>query len=203
MRPSGLPIDDVLPALARALDAPGLAVLTAPPGAGKTTIVPLALLESAWLGERIVLLLEPRRLAARAAARRMAQLLGESPGGRVGYRIRRESAVGPATRVEVVTEGILTRMIQRDPDLARVGCVIFDEFHERNLHSDLGLALALESRAVLRPDLRLLVMSATLDGERVARLMGEATVVRSEGRLFPVETRYLTPAAGQRLESSV
>ncbi|MDH4130271.1 MAG: ATP-dependent helicase HrpB [Gemmatimonadota bacterium] len=203
MRPSGLPIDDVLPALARALDAPGLAVLTAPPGAGKTTIVPLALLESAWLGERIVLLLEPRRLAARAAARRMAQLLGESPGGRVGYRIRRESAVGPATRVEVVTEGILTRMIQRDPDLARVGCVIFDEFHERNLHSDLGLALALESRAVLRPDLRLLVMSATLDGERVARLMGEAPVVRSEGRLFPVETRYLTPAAGQRLESSV
>jgi ATP-dependent helicase HrpB len=203
MRPSGLPIDHVLPALSRALDEPGLAVLTAPPGAGKTTIAPLALMESSWIGDRSILLLEPRRLAARAAARRMAQLLGESPGGRIGYRIRRESVVGPATRVEVVTEGILTRMVQRAPELAGVGCVIFDEFHERNLHSDLGLALVLESRGVLRPDLRVLVMSATLDGDRVARLLGGAPVIRSEGRLFPVETRHFPPAPGQRLESSV
>jgi len=143
MHPSGLPIDAAIPALARALDESGVAVLTAPPGAGKTTIVPLALMQASWIGERSILLLEPRRLAARAAARRMAHLLGESPGGRIGFRIRRESVIGPATRVEVVTEGILTRMIQRDPDLARVGCVIFDEFHERNLHSDLGLALLL------------------------------------------------------------
>ena len=201
MRPSGLPIDEALPALAEAMGQPGAAVLTAPPGAGKTTIVPLALLSSPWAGDRKILLLEPRRLAARAAARRMADLLGEGPGQQVGYRIRRESVIGPATRVEVVTEGILTRMVQRDPDLSGVACVIFDEFHERSLHADLGLALVLESRAVLRPDLRVLVMSATLDGDAVARLLGEAPVIRSVGRLYPVETRYLPPSPGQRLES--
>ncbi|TFG47650.1 MAG: ATP-dependent helicase HrpB, partial [Gemmatimonadales bacterium] len=182
---------------------PGVAVLTAPPGAGKTTIVPLALRSSPWAGNRKILLLEPRRLAARAAARRMADLLGESPGKQVGYRIRRESVVSAATRVEVVTEGILTRMVQRDPELAGVACVIFDEFHERSLHADLGLALVLETRAVLRPDLRVLVMSATLDGDSVARLLGEAPVIRSTGRLHPVETRYLPAIPGQRLESSV
>jgi len=203
MRPSGLPIDEALPALARATDCPGVAVLTAPPGAGKTTIVPLALLSAPWALNRRILLLEPRRLAARTAAQRMADLLGERPGQQVGYRIRRESAVSPATRVEVVTEGILTRMVQRDPELAGIAGVIFDEFHERSLHADLGLALVLETRAVLRPDLRVMVMSATLDGDRVARLLGEAPVIRTVGRHYPVQTRYLPATPGQRLEYSV
>lgn len=191
---TGLPVEDALPALLAALEG-GAAVLTAPPGAGKTTLVPLALMAAPWATGRI-LMLEPRRLAARSAAERMAELLGETAGQRVGYRIRGETKVSSATRVEVVTEGILTRMLQADPALEGVSCVIFDEFHERSLHADLGLALTLESRAALREDLRLCVMSATLDAGPVADLIG-APVVASEGRAFPVETRWLDrPNAG-------
>ncbi len=198
-----LPIEPVIPALAAALREAGHAVLQAPPGAGKTTRVPLALLEQPWLAGRKILLLEPRRLAARAAARRMAQVLGERPGQTVGYRVRRDSAVGPDTRIEVVTEGILTRMVQSDPALEAAGLVVFDEFHERSLHADLGLALALQSRALLRPDLRLLVMSATLEGAPVAALLGGAPIITSQGRSFPVETRYLPRRPDLRLESAV
>ena len=191
-----LPIDEVIPELRTALAAQGRAVLVAPPGAGKTTRVPLALLD--LIPGRIVML-EPRRLAARAAAERLALTLGEAVGGRVGYRIRGESV--PGSRIEVVTEGILTRMIQSDPELSGIGCVIFDEFHERSLNADLGLALVWESRAALRPDLALLVMSATLDAAPVAALLDGALVVRSEGRAFPVETRWLPRPlpAGARL----
>ena len=185
-----LPIDAALPDLRAAIAARGMAVLQAPPGAGKTTRVPLDLLASGLIAGRIVML-EPRRLAARAAAERMAETLGEPVGQTVGYRIRGEAKVSRATRVEVVTEGILTRMIQSDPELSGVGCLIFDEFHERSLNADLGLALALEIRAALRADLRLVVMSATLDAEPVARLMGDAPVVTSAGRAYPVETRWL------------
>lgn len=183
-----LPIDDVLPLLCAALAQSGQAVLQAPPGAGKTTRVPLALMDQV---PGRILMLEPRRLAARTAAERMAATLGEAVGQRVGYRIRGEVRVSQATRVEVVTEGILTRMIQSDPELPGVGLVIFDEFHERSLNADLGLALCLEIRGALREDLLLLVMSATLDAEPVARLMGDAPLITSEGRAFPVETRWL------------
>lgn len=185
-----LPIEEALPELLAAMGDAGRAVLQAPPGAGKTTRVPLALLESGAVSGRI-LILEPRRIAARAAAARMAETLGERPGETIGYRIRGEARVGEATRVEVVTEGILTRMIQSDPGLEGVGAVIFDEFHERSLHADLGLALALDLRAGLRPDLMLLVMSATLDAAPVARLMDDAPVVTAAGRAHPVETRWL------------
>lgn len=181
-----LPIDAVLPQLTAALTAHGRAVLMAPPGAGKTTRVPLALLPV--VAGRIVML-EPRRLAARAAAERMTETLGEPLGRTVGYRIRGEAV--PGARIEVVTEGILTRMIQSDPGLSGIGCVIFDEFHERSLNADLGLALTWEARQALRPDLALLVMSATLDAEPVAALLEDAPVIRSEGRAFPVETRWL------------
>lgn len=183
-----LPIDDALPRLCAALAQFGQAVLQAPPGAGKTTRVPLALMDQV---PGRILMLEPRRLAARSAAERMAETLGEPVGQRVGYRIRGEARVSQATRVEVVTEGILTRMIQSDPELPGVGLVIFDEFHERSLNADLGLALCLEIRGALRDDLQLLVMSATLDAAPVARLMGDAPLVTSEGRAFPVETRWL------------
>ncbi|MCR8722990.1 ATP-dependent helicase HrpB [Frigidibacter sp. ROC022] len=183
-----LPIDEALPELLHALQG-GAAVLQAPPGAGKTTRVPLAMLEAGLVSGRIVML-EPRRLAARAAAERMAETLGEPVGQSVGYRIRGEAKVSKATRVEVVTEGILTRMVQGDPELPGVGAVIFDEFHERGLNADLGLALVLELRAALRPDLLLLVMSATLDAEPVAGMIG-APVVTSAGRAYPVETRWL------------
>ena len=183
-----LPIDDILPALCAALTAEGRAVLQAPPGAGKTTGVPLALLGQ--IAGRIVML-EPRRLAARAAAERMAQMLGEAVGQTVGYRIRGESLVSTATRIEVVTEGILTRMLQDAPDLPGVGCVIFDEFHERSLNADLGLALAWEVRTALRPDLCLVVMSATLDAAPVAAMLGDAPLLSSEGRAYRVETRHL------------
>jgi ATP-dependent helicase HrpB len=193
-----LPIDDALPALRHAVASRGMAVLQAPPGAGKTTRVPLDLLASGLIKGRIVML-EPRRLAARAAAERMAASLGQVVGQTVGYRIRGEAKVGPTTRIEVVTEGILTRMIQGDPELAGVGCLIFDEFHERSLNADLGLALALEIRGALREDLALLVMSATLDAQPVARLMGDAPVVTSAGRAFPVETRWL----GRALEPTM
>jgi ATP-dependent helicase HrpB len=183
-----LPIDDAIPALLAALREGGRAVLQAPPGAGKTTRVPLAILEAGLTPGRIVML-EPRRLAARAAAERMAETLGEPVGRTVGYRIRGETKAGRETKVEVVTEGILTRMIQSDPGLSGIGAVIFDEFHERSLNADLGLALTLEVRAALRDDLILLAMSATLDAAPVARLM-DAPVVTSEGRAFPVETRW-------------
>ncbi|HWA57216.1 MAG TPA: ATP-dependent helicase HrpB [Gemmatimonadales bacterium] len=198
-----LPIEPVLPELAAALADSGHAVLQAPPGAGKTTRAPIYLLDRAWLEGKKILLLEPRRLAARAAARRMAHMLGERPGETVGYRVRRESAVGPRTRIEVVTEGILTRLIQSDPALEETGLVVFDEFHERSLHADLGLALTLQSRALVRPDLRILVMSATLDGGAVAALLGGAPIVTSEGRAFPVETRYRPRRAETRLEAAV
>ncbi|MFB2531111.1 ATP-dependent helicase HrpB [Paracoccus sp. p3-h83] len=195
-----LPIDTVLPALRDALRDAGRVVLMAPPGAGKTTRVPLALLPD--VTGRIVML-EPRRLAARAAAERMAATLGEVPGKTVGYRIRGQSC--PGSRVEVVTEGILTRMIQSDPGLDGIGCLIFDEFHERSLNADLGLALAWQARGLLRPDLGIVVMSATLDAEPVAALLDGAPVIRSEGRAFPVETRWLDRPLppGQRFDRAM
>lgn len=186
-----LPIDDALPALTAALRAGTSTVLVAPPGAGKTTRVPLALLDEPWVAGRKLLVLEPRRIAARAAAERMASTLGESAGQTVGYRARFGSKVGRNTRIEVITEGIFTRMMLDDPELSDVAAVLFDEFHERSLDADLGLALALDTQGALREDLRILVMSATLDGTRVAKLLGEAPVIESLGRAFPVETRYL------------
>jgi len=185
-----LPIDEVLADVLAALESRGTVVLVAPPGAGKTTRLPLALLDAPWRGDGRILVLEPRRIAARAAATQMARLLGEEPGETVGYRVRHESRVGPRTRVEVVTEGILTRMVQDDPSLDGVSAVLFDEYHERHLTADLGLALVLESRAVLRPDLRVVVMSATLEAAPVAALLDGAPVIASEGRAFPVETRW-------------
>ncbi len=186
-----LPIEAILPALRATLSRGDSAVLQAPPGAGKTTRVPLALLQEAWLtGQRIVML-EPRRLAARAAAHYMAAQLGEGVGATIGYRVRMDSRVSAKTRIEVVTEGVLTRLLQDDPSLEGVGLVIFDEFHERSLQADLGLALCLEAQGALREDLRLLVMSATLDGEPIARLLGDAPLVTSAGQMFPVETRHV------------
>ncbi len=190
MRLPDLPITDVLPELLDALRAKGRAVLQAPPGAGKTTVVPLAMLQAGVTPGRI-LMLEPRRLAARAVAERMATTLDESVGQTVGYRIRGEAKVSKATRIEVVTEGILTRMIQSDPSLAGIGAVIFDEFHERSLNADLGLALTWEARGALRDDLIVLVMSATLDAAPVAAMLDAAPVITSDGRAFPVETRWL------------
>jgi ATP-dependent helicase HrpB len=200
---SSLPVDEVLDGLGEALQLAGSAVLQAPPGAGKTTRVPLALLQQPWMRDGRIVMLEPRRLATRAAARRMASLLGESVGETVGYRVRQDTRVGVRTRVEVVTEGILTRMLQADPALDGVRLVVFDEFHERSIHADLGLALTLHSRDVLRPDLRVLVMSATLESQPIAALLGEAPIVVSEGRAYPVETRYRPPRAGANLESAV
>ncbi|MFT4828424.1 MAG: ATP-dependent helicase HrpB, partial [Halioglobus sp.] len=185
-----LPVRAVLPALAAALDAGPCAVLEAPPGAGKTTLVPIHLLSQHWATGRI-LMLEPRRVAARTAAERIAFLMGEAPGATVGWRIRGETKIGPDTRIEVVTEGILTRMLQSDPELTGVSAVLFDEIHERSLNADLGLALALEVQAALRPDLRIVAMSATLDADALAALMGNAPVIRSDGRIFPIETRWL------------
>lgn len=186
-----LPIDAVLPDLAQALGTDTACVVHAPPGSGKTTRVPLALMDAPWAAGRKILMLEPRRLAARAAARHMAGLLGEKAGGRVGYRTRLDIRVSPATRVEVVTEGILTRMLQHDPELTDYACVIFDEFHERSLQADLGLALCLEVRAALRPDLRLAVMSATLDVEGVRALLAPCRTVSCPGQAHEVQTRYL------------
>lgn len=224
-----LPVVACLDELRAALAGRGVAVLQAPPGAGKTTVVPPALLDEPWLGDQRIVMLEPRRLATRAAARRMAALRRESVGDTVGYRTRDDRRVGPGTRIEVVTEGILTRRIQRDPGLDGVGLVIFDEFHERSLQADLGLALAVDARRHLRPDLRLLVMSATLDGERVAALLGDppgddasdhrgdgnetggdgaphpgpAPVVTSESRSHPVEVRWAPRRPREHLEPAV
>ncbi len=197
-----LPIEEVLPALAAALQAGPAAILVAPPGAGKTTRVPLALLAEPWIAGRKIIVLEPRRLAARAAAERMAATLGEPVGATVGLRVRFEGAVSAATRVEVVTEGVFVRLIGEDPTLEHVAAVIFDEYHERSLDADLGLALALDARA-LRPDLRLLVMSATLDGARVGRLLQGAPLIESQGRAHPVSTRYLGRDPAERIEDAV
>ncbi len=187
---NSLPIQHVIPSVKQTLSRETRLVLSAPPGTGKTTGVPPALLDEPWLKNRKIIMLEPRRLAARTAARRIASQLGEAVGRTVGYRIRLESRVGPTTRIEIVTEGILTRLLQNDPMLEGVGLVIFDEFHERSLHADLGLALCLDAQAGLREDLRLVVMSATLDTTAVSQLLGDAPVVESRGRMFPVETRY-------------
>ncbi|MBN9314984.1 MAG: ATP-dependent helicase HrpB [Devosia sp.] len=197
-----LPIDEALPGLMAALEAGPHAVLVAPPGAGKTTRVPLALLEAKWRGDGRIVMLEPRRLAARAAARRMAQTLGEEVGATVGYRVRLDAKVTSRTRIEVVTEGVFTRMILDDPVLKGVAAVLFDEFHERSLDADLGLALALDASA-LRDDLRILVMSATIDGARVAALLDGAPVVVSEGRAFPVETIWRERDPLIRMEDQV
>jgi ATP-dependent helicase HrpB len=186
-----LPVEEALPELRAALTARNVAVLQAPPGAGKTTLVPLRLLDEPWLAGRKILILEPRRLAARAAAARMSALRGEAIGETVGFRIRFDSKVSARTRIEVLTEGILTRRLQNDSALEDTGLVIFDEFHERHLHADLALALTLDSQRALREDLRILVMSATLDGAAVARLLNDAPIVTSEGRSHPVEVRYL------------
>jgi ATP-dependent helicase HrpB len=195
-----LPIDEALPRLQDALARRRGVLLHAPPGAGKSTIVPLAVLGSAWLGERKIVMLEPRRIAARAIAARMAQLLDEPVGKTVGFRTRLETRVGRATRIEVVTEGILTRMLQADPELQDVGCVIFDEFHERSLNADLGLALCIEGQSALREDLRILVMSATLDLQPLARLLDEAPIIAAEARGFEVATHYIARRADLTLE---
>ena len=198
-----LPVSTALDALAAALESGNSAVLVAPPGAGKTTLVPLFLLQAGWRGDGTLLMLEPRRLAARAAARRMAALRDEQPGGTVGYAMRMDSRTSARTRILVVTEGVLARMILDDPELKGIAAILFDEFHERSLDGDFGLALALDVQAALRPDLRLLVMSATLDGARVAALLGGAPVIESAGRSFPVEIRYRERPAGQPVEQAV
>src|ERR1700760_3059219 len=195
-----LPIHEALAPLKAALADSACAVLVAPPGAGKTTVVPLALMDEPWAEGGKIIVMEPRRLAARAAADRMAKTLGERAGETVGYRVRMQSRISAKTRVEVVTEGVFTRMILADPGLAGVAAVIFDEFHERSLDADLGLALARDAQGLVRDDLRRLVMSATLDGAAVARLLDDAPVVESAGRTFPVETRYLGRDPRQRPE---
>ena len=191
---ASLPVDQVIPALRAALISGRSAVLQAPPGAGKTTHIPIALLNEPWLGESKILVLEPRRLAA---------LLGEHAGDTVGYRVRRDSRVGARTRIEVVTEGILTRMLQSDPTLDGVGLLIFDEFHERGIHADTGLALSLHSRSLVRPDLRIVAMSATLDGARVASLLDNAPIIMSEGRTYPIELVYAARPEARALASAV
>jgi len=200
---TGLPVEAAIPDVLAALDGAGVAVLVAPPGAGKTTMLPLALLDRAWAAGRRIIVLEPRRIAARMAARRMADLLGEAVGETVGYRIRLETRVGPRTRIEVVTEGLFLRRLQSDPGLSGVAAVLFDEFHERSVDTDLALALTLEARGALREDLRLLVMSATLEAEKVAALLGGAPVVRSEGRAYPVAVRWQGRPPGTRVEAGV
>jgi ATP-dependent helicase HrpB len=195
-----LPIDAVLDELAATLERNNAAVLVAPPGAGKTTRVPLALLDAPWARGKKIIMLEPRRIAARASAERMAWSLGQRAGETVGYRVRFGSKISRATRIEVVTEGIFSRQILDDPELTGVAAVLFDEFHERSLDADLGLALARDAQTGLREDLRILVMSATLDGARVAKLLGDAPVVESLGRAFPVDTHYLGRRADAPLE---
>lgn len=192
-----LPINAVLPEIQNTLTKHTRLVLQAPPGAGKTTAVPIALLDQKWLGDKQIILLEPRRLAARNAAARMAYLLNEKVGGTVGYQIRQDNCYGDKTKILVVTEGILTRKLQADPELQKTALVIFDEFHERSLHADLSLALCLQSQQVLREDLKILVMSATLNTDAVACLLDNAPIIQSEGRSFPVEIKYLDKAINQ------
>jgi len=198
-----LPVDEAIPSLRAALAKGNAAVLQAPPGAGKTTHVPLALIGEPWLGNSKIVMLEPRRLATRAVTHRMAQLLRERAGDTVGYRVRRDTRTGPRTKIEVVTEGILTRMLQSDATLEGVGLLIFDEFHERSIHADTGLALALQSQSLVRPDLRILVMSATLDGARVSTLLDDAPVITSEGRTFPVDLAYSARPDARGLAAAV
>ncbi|GEO86541.1 MULTISPECIES: ATP-dependent helicase HrpB [Alphaproteobacteria] len=198
-----LPVSNSLPALSAALQEANRAILSAPPGAGKTTIVPLHLLDQPWRGDGRIILLEPRRLAARAAAARMASLLREPVGATVGYRMRLDNRVSAKTRIEVVTEGVFARMILEDPELSGITAVLFDEFHERSLDADFGLALALDAQSALRPDLRILVMSATLDIERIAAILDDAPVIISEGRSYPVEIRHRDRPGGERIEDTV
>ena len=198
-----LPVDEALPRLKAALTDRNAAVLVAPPGAGKTTRVPLALLDAPWLAGRKIVMQEPRRLAARAAARRMAASLGEAVGETVGYRVRLDTRVGPRTRIEVVTDGLFLRMLQDDPSLDGIGCVIFDELHERGLETDLSFALVREAQGALREDLRIVAMSATLDPGPVAARLGGAPLIESAGRMFPVETRYLDREPAGRIEDAV
>ncbi|MDB5053536.1 MAG: ATP-dependent helicase HrpB [Bacilli bacterium] len=201
---STLPIETILPTLKEAFKFHPNVVLAAAPGAGKTTRVPLALLNESWLpSPQRILMLEPRRLAARNAARFMAALLDEQVGETVGYRVRLDTCIGANTRIEVITEGILTRFLQSDPTLEGVGLIIFDEFHERNLHADLGLALCLQSQAIFRADLKILIMSATLDAEPIAKLLQDAPIIVSEGKAFPVETCYLNHKVDGRIEPIV
>lgn len=199
---SSLPVAAVLPELLAALDGASQVLLSAPTGAGKSTWLPLQLLAHSAIHGKIILL-EPRRLAARNVAQRLAELLNEKPGDTVGYRMRAQNCVGPNTRLEVVTEGVLTRMIQRDPELSGVGLVILDEFHERSLQADLALALLLDVQQGLRDDLKLLIMSATLDNDRLQQMLPEAPVIISEGRSFPVERRYLPLPTHQRFDEAV
>lgn len=197
-----LPVVETFPALRTALADHGTAVLVAPPGAGKTTLVPLALLDEPWLEGRRIVVLEPRRLATRAAARRMADLLGTEVGGIVGYQTRDERHLGPDTRIEVVTEGILTRRLQTDPELPGVGLVVFDEVHERNLPTDVGLAFSLDARSTLRPDLRILAMSATPDTDALVTALGDAPLIESEGRMYPVDMRWAPRDRKERIEQA-
>ena len=191
MKHSGLPIDEALPSLRAALARTRNVVLQAPPGAGKSTVVPLALLGEPWARGKRLVMLEPRRLAARAVAQRMAATLGEPVGRTVGYRMRFDTRVSRETRIEVVTEGVLTRMLQQDPALEGTALVVFDEFHERSLQADLGLALALDAQATVAPELKLLVMSATLDAQAIADWLGGPPPVAATGRTFPVEARFV------------
>jgi ATP-dependent helicase HrpB len=200
---NALPVDEAMPRLKEALAGGNAAVLVAPPGAGKTTRVPLALLDAPWLAGRKIVMQEPRRLAARAAARRMAATLGEQVGETVGYRVRLDTKVGPRTRIEVVTDGLFLRMLQDDPSLDGIGCVIFDELHERGLETDLSFALVREAQTALREDLRVIAMSATLDPGPVSQRLGGAPVIESAGRMFAVDTRYLDRESGGRLEDAV
>jgi ATP-dependent helicase HrpB len=200
---NSLPIDSVLPQLKEALRTHSCAVLVAQPGAGKTTQVPLAILQEPWLQHQKILMLEPRRLAARAAARYMSKLRGEEVGQTIGYRVKNDTRVGPNTRIEVITEGVLTRMLQDDPALEGVGAVIFDEFHERSLHADIGLALSRQSQNLLRDDLRILVMSATIEAKPVADMLDNAPIIQSEGRAYPVATHYLNTKITGRIEANV
>src|ERR1700690_3416235 len=195
-----LPIEPALGPLVEALSSGTRVLLHAPPGAGKSTVVPLALLDGVALGRDKILMLEPRRIAARAVANRMAHLLGEEVGRTVGFRTRIETRVSRASRIEVVTEGILTRMLQSDPALEHIGCVVFDEFHERSLNADLGLALCLESQETLREDLRVLVMSATLETRPLARLLDDAPIIEAHARSYDVTTHYVPRRAELSLE---